>query len=341
VLAVDITCWLRPEAHTCPQRMLCHTYGRAKDSHLMIPGWPYSVVCALESGRSSWTAPLDAVRLAPGDDAATVTAAQLRTVIAHLIEAGHWQPGDPDIWVVTDSGYDSPRLAFLLADLPVAVLGRTTETRLYGAATARSWNRLHPRLTHRSSWVAATGTLPVIEGTVIRLDVVRLPSGAIPKPVWLWHSVVDLDADMVDVLWQAFLRRFDIEHTFRMLKQTLGWTSPKPRDPAAADRWTWLLLAAYTQLRLARGLAADLRRPWEKPAAPQRLTPARVRRGFRHLRANIACPAGAPKPTRPAPRTTARSPQPAPSTPLRRAHQDRKQSTSIETGLSEILWAGR
>jgi hypothetical protein len=385
VLAVDITCWLRPEAHTCPQRMLCHTYGRAKDSHLMIPGWPYSVVCALESGRSSWTAPLDAVRLAPGDDAATVTAAQLRTVIANLIEAGHWQPGDPDIWVVTDSGYDSPRLAFLLADLPVAVLGRmrsdrvlrraaplrlpgtngrpprhggefafgdpttrgepavttTTETRLYGAATARSWNRLHPRLTHRSSWVAATGTLPVIEGTVIRLDVVRLPSGAIPKPVWLWHSVVDLDADMVDVLWQAFLRRFDIEHTFRMLKQTLGWTSPKPRDPAAADRWTWLLLAAYTQLRLARGLAADLRRPWEKPAAPQRLTPARVRRGFRHLRANIACPAGAPKPTRPAPRTTARSPQPAPSTPLRRAHQDRKQSTSIETGLSEILWAGR
>jgi hypothetical protein len=43
----------------------------------MIPGWPYSFVVALETGRSSWTAPLDAVRLAPGDDAATVTAAQL------------------------------------------------------------------------------------------------------------------------------------------------------------------------------------------------------------------------------------------------------------------------
>ncbi|WP_219823382.1 hypothetical protein [Nocardia nova] len=139
---------------------------------------------------------------------------------------------------------------------------------------------MHPRLTHRSSWIAATGTLPVIEGTVIRLDVARLPSGAIPKPAWLWHSVVDLDAEMVDVLWQAFLRRFDIEHTFRMLKQTLGWTCPKPRDPTAADRWTWLLLAAYTQLRLARGLAADLRRPWEKPTAPQRLTPAGAEGGF-------------------------------------------------------------
>ncbi|WP_253810294.1 hypothetical protein [Nocardia amikacinitolerans] len=31
-----------------------------------------------------------------------------------------------------------------------------TETRLYGPATARLWNRLHPRLTHRSSWVTAT-----------------------------------------------------------------------------------------------------------------------------------------------------------------------------------------
>ncbi|WP_326960190.1 transposase [Amycolatopsis sp. NBC_01286] len=51
VLAVDVTCWLRPEAHTCPQRILCHTYGRGKDQHMMVPGWPYSVIVALESGR--------------------------------------------------------------------------------------------------------------------------------------------------------------------------------------------------------------------------------------------------------------------------------------------------
>jgi DDE superfamily endonuclease len=38
VLAVDITCWLRPEAHTSPERILCHTYGRGKDQHIMIPG---------------------------------------------------------------------------------------------------------------------------------------------------------------------------------------------------------------------------------------------------------------------------------------------------------------
>lgn len=124
VLAVDVTCWLRPEAHTCPERVLCHTYGRGKDTHIGVPGWPYSFVTALEAGRTSWTAPLDARRLAPGDDAATVTAGQLRDVVQRLIAAGQWQSGDPDVWIVADAGYDGPRLAFLLADLPVQVLVR-------------------------------------------------------------------------------------------------------------------------------------------------------------------------------------------------------------------------
>jgi hypothetical protein len=88
----------------------------------------------------------------------------------------------------------------------------------------------------------------------------------------------------VNRAWQAFHRRFDIEHTFRFLKQQLGWTRPKLRDPAAADRWTWIVIAAYAQLHLARDLAADIRLPWQQPCQPGRLTPARVRRGLRRIR---------------------------------------------------------
>lgn len=73
----------------------------------------------------------------------------------------------------------------------------------------------------------------------------------------------------------------------------LGWTRPRLRDPESADRWTWLLLAVHTQLRLARGLVTDLRRPWERPTEPARSTPARVRRGFRNA-PNIARPAAVP-----------------------------------------------
>ncbi|HEX7305982.1 NF041680 family putative transposase [Lentzea sp.] len=358
VLAVDVTCWLRPEAHTCPQRILCHTYGRGKDQHMMVPGWPYSVVVALEAGRGSWTAPLDAVRLAPGDVAADVTARQIRDVVGRLTAAGHWKPGDPEILLVADAGYDGPRLAHVLADLPVTVLVRMrsdrvlrrpvppqppgtmgrprrhggefafgdpntwgtpditieTTTRLYGPALIRAWDRLHPRLTHRIAWASHDGALPILDGTVIRLEVECLPSGAIPKPVWLWHSRTGLDQHEVDIAWQAFLRRFDIEHTFRMLKQTLGWTTPKLRSPEAADRWTWLLITACTQLRLARDLTEDLRRPWEKPRPLQRLSPARVRRGFRNLRPQLACPARVPKPSRPGPGRPAGTPNHQPAT---------------------------
>ena len=67
-LAADVSSWLRPEAETSPERMFCHVHGRGRNAGQMIPGWPYSFVAALGPGRSSWTLPLDAVRLGPGDD---------------------------------------------------------------------------------------------------------------------------------------------------------------------------------------------------------------------------------------------------------------------------------
>jgi DDE superfamily endonuclease len=343
-LGVDVSNWLRPAAPASSDRLFCHVYARGKGNAQMIPGWPYSVVAALEPGRTSWTGLLDAVRLGPADDETAVTAAQVREVIGRLTGAGHWKAGDPDILIVFDAGYDVTRLAWLLADLPVELCGRLrsnrvlcfpapprpggagrpprhgtefrlaneeswpppevmtrTETTRYGKAVAQSWDRLHPRLASRGAWQDHDGDLPVIEGTLIRLAVDHLPGDRHPKPLWLWSSRAGASAADMDRCWQAFLRRFDLEHTFRLLKQVLGWTAPAIRDPAAADRWTWLIIACHAQLRLARPLAADLRRPWEKPAPPGRLTPARVRRGFRNIRAITGCPAGAPKPARPGP----------------------------------------
>jgi hypothetical protein len=346
-LAVDVSNWLRPDAPTSPERLFCHVYGRGKGDAQMIPGWPYSVIAALETGRTSWTAVLDAVRLGPADDAAEATAVQVRRVVERLITLGHHRRGDPNILIVLDAGYDIPRLAFVLAGLPIEVVGRlrsdrvfafpapakpagspgrpgfhgaafglgndatqpdpavttVTETTRYGTATAVSWDRLHPRLTRRTCWLdyPEDVPLPVIEGTIVRLEVDHLPGDRNPKPVWLWASAIGATPDDVDRWWRCYLRRFDLEHTFRLWKQTLGWTAPKIRSPEAADRWTWLIIAAHTQLRLARHLVDDLRHPWEKPAAPGRLTPARVRRGFRNIRPTLPLPAGAPKPSTPGP----------------------------------------
>ncbi len=48
-LGVDVSPWLRPGAATSPDRLFCHVYGRGKGQAQMIPGWPYSVVAALEA----------------------------------------------------------------------------------------------------------------------------------------------------------------------------------------------------------------------------------------------------------------------------------------------------
>src|SRR5664279_4469572 len=105
----------------------------------------------------------------------------------------------------------------------------------------------------------------------------------------------------LDLCWRAYLRRFDIEHTFRFVNGTLGWTTPSPQMPEQADRWTWLVIAAYTQLRLARQLVDDLRLPWERRSDPKKLTPVRVRRGFRRLSATLGTPAHPPKSDRAGP----------------------------------------
>ncbi len=80
-----------------------------------------------------------------------------------------------------------------------------------------------------------------------------------------------------------------------------GLDPPESPPPDTADLWTWLVIAAHTQLRLARPLAADLRRPWERPLPQRKLTPARVRRGFRHIRPKTALPSVVPKPPHPGP----------------------------------------
>ncbi|MFD8420436.1 transposase [Streptomyces sp. NPDC059466] len=119
VLAVDVTNWLRPDAECSADRLFCHTFGRGRDQHLMIPGWPYSFVAALEAGRTSWCQLLDAVRLGPEDDVAEITARQVRRVVEDLVAGGRWREGDRDVLIVFDAGYDAPRMAYLLDGLPV------------------------------------------------------------------------------------------------------------------------------------------------------------------------------------------------------------------------------
>ena len=137
MLAVDVSNWLRPGAATSPDRLFCHVYGRGKGQAQMIPGWPYSVIAALEPGRTSWTAVLDAVRLGPDDDDIAVTAAQVRNVITRLAGRGlsgrcGWLCRPCAVGVGGDAGQVNAAGAVLDDDQAARLLCRT----------ARWWSRI-------------------------------------------------------------------------------------------------------------------------------------------------------------------------------------------------------
>ena len=129
------------------------------------------------------------------------------------------------------------------------------DTSRYGRVEVRAWHGMHQKV-QRTGYFARLEAelftrLPVIEGTIIEVRVERLPDGRSPhRTMWLWHS--GPHAPDLYVCWRAYLRRFDMEHTFKLMKSQLGWTAARVRHPEQAVRWTWLLIAAYVQLRLAR-----------------------------------------------------------------------------------------
>ena len=255
-----------------------------------MAGWSYSWITGLDWAHDPWTAPMDARRIPPKADATEVTTTQVTDLVNRLgetestplfvFDAGY------DAIALTDT------LSDVAADIVVRIRddrvfytdptppepgtvgrprrhgnrvkltdpetwpepdeeSRATDVR-YGTVRASAWHGPHPRLGCRGHW-ANHDVAPIVAGTVIRVDVEHLPkpTSRTKKTLWLWAAGPGFD---LDICRQSYLRRFDIEHTFRFLKNTLGWTTPALRTPDQADRWTWLILAAYTQLRLARGL---------------------------------------------------------------------------------------
>lgn len=188
------------------------------------------------------------------------------------------------------------------------------------ALSVVAWHGLHPR---HSEVLHEDGNDPhrntarqVVTGTVVRIRSANRKQ----KPIWLFWSGPDGSFDL-DLVWRAYLRRFDIEQLFRFLKQYLSWTLPRVRTPQQATLWTWLVMAAYAHLVLARGSVADARLPWERAGLD---SPLRVKRGFRRLGPDLGTPARPPKPSKPGPGR----PKGATSTPAPR-HTRLRKATKI------------
>jgi hypothetical protein len=335
VFAVDVTTWPRCDAECSPERGFYYHPSRHSAGQPIIAGWAFQWICQLSFDRDSWTAPVDTRRLHPLDDSDQQAAVQVRALLGRLGDGGPvplvvFDAGYDSAQLTLDLAEapvavlvrlrsdrcfyadPPPRLPgaggrprrhgakFNCADpttwpAPTATL--VCEDDQYGSVTVQAWAGLHPKQ-QRHPGHGTGGPRPIVRGTIIRVQVERVPAKTRPpKVLWLWWAgPKGLQLDL-DLAWRAYIRRFDLEHTVRFCKQTLGWTTPRPRHPEQADRWTWLVLAAYAQLRLARQVAGDQRLPWERPRPQPRLSPLRVRRGFPQLLATLGSPATTPKPS--------------------------------------------
>ncbi len=344
--AVDVSVVARGDAECSPERGYYYHASRHSAGKPIVAGWAYQWVAQLGSERSSWTAPLDARRLRPGERPEAAAAAQVRTLLPLL-------PTDPVPLFVFDAGYDPAALTRALDGARAAVLVRIRDDRVFffeppppsgrrgrprthgarfacadpatwpaptltwvtddpacGRVSVQVWTGLHGRPARNRS----DGTPPP-RGAVVRVVLAHLPMRRRPpEPLWLWWAGPALPDP--DLLWRAYAHRFDLEHTLRFSKERLGWDRVRPRTPAQMDRWTWIVLAAYAQLRLARALVMDRRLPWEKRLPPATLTPLRVQRSFGALVAALGTPASPPKPCGRSPgRPKGRRSAPAPRTP--------------------------
>jgi hypothetical protein len=89
------------------------------------------------------------------------------------------------------------------ATWPAAEVTTSTQTSRYGTAAAAARDRVHARLTRRAAGLDHDGPLPVIDGTLIRLQVDHLPGDREPKPVWLWWPATGAPPAEVDRCWRA------------------------------------------------------------------------------------------------------------------------------------------
>jgi hypothetical protein len=335
IYAVDCSVWPRCDAETSPDRGFYYHPSRHSAGQPIVAGWSYQWIAQVGFARESWTAPLDVQRVHPCENANAVAVAQVRRLLRHppaagpvplfvfdagydsaqlqrgladarvavlvRLRAGRCFYGDPPPAPPKPQGGRPVRHGHKLAcddpaTWPVPTAEHRCEDEQYGAVRVRAWAGLHPKIQAHERR-GSRGPAPIVRGTLVLVEVSRLPGRPYaPQVLWLWWHGPPGHALDLDLAWRAYVRRFDLEHTLRFLKQTLGWDTLRVRHPEQADRWTWLVLAAYTQLRLARALVADRRLPWERPLPPGRLTPGRVRRTVAALLPALGTPAAAPQP---------------------------------------------
>ena len=299
VMSLDASKWPHRQADTLSGRVLEPYHGQVMPVHV------YSMLAWIPEAHTSWSLPLNTVRLNPEQTEVEVGAAQVDEVCRRI--------PDTRLKVITADGrYGTHHFMRAMQDVPAAWVVRLAKNRVfwqkpgpyvfgrpakhgpafrfkdpatwtvpgedvqfehpfYGRVRLRRWHGLHDKLA------------PELPITLVRAEV-HLEWANPPDPLWLgYNGPADVS---VSTIWEWYMKRWPIEPAFRFRKHRLYWTIPCLRLPERCDRWTMLVDIAYWQIWLARHLVTDCPLPWQR-LQPRRLTPERILQGFPALLATL------------------------------------------------------
>jgi len=278
VYALDSTENERAEAQTLPDRGVL----KANQFDALRFGHRYSWLVRLVNWGTSWTAPMDVMRVETQQSESQVGAEQVKALALRQTE---------EKVIVTDSLYPNRKYLPVVAELPhtyaLARMRRTSVlyerpvlpekpkrgkkpshgARFELANPVRQPEReetaqLGNRVVHLQAWTGLHFKgFAQVEGTAIRIEFMRSDgSPCYAYPVWLFWTGPQSVA-LID-LCRMYLWRFAIEHTFRFLKQHMGLNANRSTNLISTQRWMWMCALAYWQLLLLRPAANESRPAW-------------------------------------------------------------------------------
>lgn len=314
LLAGDHTTWSRPNARTLKERTYEHFAQGGFGGRPITVGYGYSTLALIPESTGSWALPLRHERITSWENPIDKAVWQLKKVCPYL-------PGKAiSCW---DIEYGCAPFIIKTADIKVDKIIRLRSNLCLWTAPppycGRGRRRIHGhkfKLLEESTWSEAAQTIELEDPSLGRLKirlwhnlhlrksplhpmsvllVERLNedgSKRIAKPMWL-AFIGESMPPCIEIL-QFYLRRFGVDHWYRLAKQRLHWTLPKLSTPEQSDRWSDLMPLITWQLWLARDIVKDNPLPWQKTV--QKLTPGRVAQSIGGILAAIHTPATSPKP---------------------------------------------
>ncbi len=309
LLAGDTTVWARPDAITLKER----TFERGKGGSIQL-GQSYSTIAWVPEMEGSWALPLRHERVTSFETPVSKAAFQLKQVSRQL-------PIRPV--VAYDRAYGNAPFVKATATVAADLLLRLPGNRCVWGAPPPYSGRGAPRkhgtkfkFNAPDSWPIPQEIIEVDDPKVGRvrvsrwcgyhfrgayqreMDIIRVevitPKGRRRKFKPLWLAWLGASTPRLETVWLQYLRRFAIEHWYRLSKQRLSWTLPQLTNQRAIDAWSLLVVLMSWQLWLARDECPDTPLPWQ--SNQKTLSPGRVAQSFGVILATIGTPAQAPKP---------------------------------------------